>query len=295
MRLWPILLLASAAAGQTPGQPTVYRVGNGITAPELLYKSQPEYSAEARQARLEGAVALSLVVGADGRASDIRVRRSVGMGLDENAIAAIAAWRFKPAMKGDQPVPVESTIEVSFHLYANSNWHLNRAAYLTEPGVSTPSVVRALYPAMTQDSRYATFRLEAQIDERGVPREVQVVYSSDLAWMTKSSASSASGVLWPPRRPASQLPSPPNSSSATARPLPPPIRAFASSLDGVPREVQVVSSSEPGLHDQAVRLIREWRFVAAQKAGQPVAVTAEFELSHGEALPRPIRALVKQP
>jgi outer membrane biosynthesis protein TonB len=47
--------------------------------------------------------------------------------------------------------------------------------------------------------------------------------------------------------------------------------------------VQVVYSSEPGQDDEAVRLIREWRFVAAQKAGQPVAVAAEFEFSHGEA------------
>ena len=217
MRLWAILLLAFAAAAQAPDKATVYHVGNGVTAPVILYQIQPEYSAEARNARLEGSVALSLVVGADGRASDIRVRRSVGMGLDENAVAAVTAWRFKPAMKGEQPVPVESTIEVSFHLYANSDWHLNKAVYLSEPGVSIPTVVRALYPEMTQDPRYATFRLEAQIDERGIPREIKVVYSSD-----------------------------------------------------------------PTLDDEVIRLIREWRFQAAQKAGQPVAVSAEFEFSHGE-------------
>jgi TonB family protein len=217
MRFWPILLLAAAAAAQTPDHAAIYRVGNGVSAPAVIYQSQPEYSAEARDARLEGSVALSLVVGANGQPSDIRVRKSVGMGLDENAVAAVSAWRFKPAMKGSQAVAVESTIEVSFHLYANSDWHLNRAAFRTEPGVSTPTLIRAPYPAMTEGPRYATFRIAVQIDERGVPGEVTVRASSD-----------------------------------------------------------------PTLDEEVISLIREWRFHAAGKAGLPVAVTAEFDFSHGE-------------
>jgi TonB family protein len=47
---------------------------------------------------------LAIVVGADGRAHNIRVVKSRGLGLDENAVATVGNWRFQPGALGDQPV-----------------------------------------------------------------------------------------------------------------------------------------------------------------------------------------------
>jgi len=60
---------------------------------------------------------LMLVVGKDGHTYDIHVRQSLGMGLDEQAIAAVKNWRFRPAKLNGQPVDAQVAVEVSFRLY----------------------------------------------------------------------------------------------------------------------------------------------------------------------------------
>ncbi|MGC1647223.1 MAG: energy transducer TonB [Candidatus Sulfotelmatobacter sp.] len=94
-----------------------YRVGGGVTAPRVIYGPEPQFSDEARKAKYQGTVVLWLVVGSDGRTHDIRVRQSLGMGLDEKAIEAIRQWKFEPGRKDGIPVAVQVDIEVNFHLY----------------------------------------------------------------------------------------------------------------------------------------------------------------------------------
>jgi len=91
--------------------------GRGVSAPRPIYDPEPEYSNEARAAKFQGDVVLWVVVGADGIPRNIRVQRSLGMGLDEKAIAAVANWRFAPAVKDGHPVPVQVNIEVKFRLF----------------------------------------------------------------------------------------------------------------------------------------------------------------------------------
>jgi periplasmic protein TonB len=94
-----------------------YRVGGGVSAPRVVYQPDPEYSEEARKAKYQGTVVLWVVVGPDGRPHDIRVQRTLGMGLDEKAIEAVRTWKFEPARKDGQPVAVQINIEVNFRLY----------------------------------------------------------------------------------------------------------------------------------------------------------------------------------
>ena len=93
-----------------------YRVGGSVLAPLVLFKVDPSYSEEARKAKYSGTVLVQLIVDTDGSAKDIRVVRSLGLGLDEKAVEAVGQWRFKPGMKDSQPVPVIATIEVNFRL-----------------------------------------------------------------------------------------------------------------------------------------------------------------------------------
>ena len=94
-----------------------YRVGGGVSAPKALYAPDPEYSEEARKAKYQGTVVLWLVVGADGKPHEIKIQRSLGMGLDEKAKEAVMQWRFEPAKLNGQAVPVQINVEVNFRLY----------------------------------------------------------------------------------------------------------------------------------------------------------------------------------
>jgi TonB family protein len=87
------------------------------TPPKVTSADDPVYSGKARKKKLEGVVVLATVIGVDGKAHDIRVERSLGMGLDEEAVKAVKRWRFKPAMYVGKPVPVLMNLEIAFHLF----------------------------------------------------------------------------------------------------------------------------------------------------------------------------------
>jgi TonB family protein len=93
-----------------------FRVGGGVSAPTLLYKVEPEYSEEARKAKYQGTVILYIEVDPAGKARNVRVVRSLGLGLDEKAIEAVNKWKFRPGYKDGKPVTVAATIEVNFRL-----------------------------------------------------------------------------------------------------------------------------------------------------------------------------------
>lgn len=98
---------------KTPGEGP-FRVGGGVSPPKVIYAPDPEYSERARKAEYEGTCVLWLIVNTRGMTQNIRVQRSLGMGLDEKAIEAVRSWRFKPAMKDGQPVAVQINVEISF-------------------------------------------------------------------------------------------------------------------------------------------------------------------------------------
>jgi len=88
----------------------------GLKAPSVIYKTEPQYTEEARAAKISGTVVLSLVVDEQGLAQDIHVAKSLDQGLDQKAMESVQTWRFAPATKDDKPVRVQATIEVNFRL-----------------------------------------------------------------------------------------------------------------------------------------------------------------------------------
>ena len=95
----------------------IFRVGGGVSAPRALDTPDPEYSEEARKAKYQGTVVLWLIVDAGGHPQQIKVARSLGMGLDQKAIEAVRRWKFEPAKKDGNPVAVQINVEVNFRLY----------------------------------------------------------------------------------------------------------------------------------------------------------------------------------
>lgn len=100
----------------TKGQGQVFKIGKDVSAPSIIYKVEPQYTPEAKDAKIEGTVMLQVVISAAGTAENFHVSRSLDPGLDANAITAVSQWRFKPAMKDGAPVAVYATIEITFHL-----------------------------------------------------------------------------------------------------------------------------------------------------------------------------------
>jgi protein TonB len=95
----------------------VFRVGGGVSAPRILDQPDPEYSEEARKAKYQGICILWTIIGPDGHPREVKVARSLGMGLDQKAIEAVKRWKFEPAMKDGKPVAVQINVEVNFRLY----------------------------------------------------------------------------------------------------------------------------------------------------------------------------------
>ena len=91
---------------------------NGVSLPSCYYMPNPPYTKEARKAKIEGAVLLDGVVGLDGKITNIRVLKSLGYGLDENATNTLKKWRCNPAI-GPEGKPVSTIVpfQISFRLY----------------------------------------------------------------------------------------------------------------------------------------------------------------------------------
>ena len=108
--------------GTTPGEQTGIGgpPGNyqpGSTLPTCIYCPDPQYTDEAREAKVQGRVTLRVLVGADGRVSQIQIVQGIGMGLDDRAVQSVRLWKFTPAHDGTRrAVPAWVTIEIIFRL-----------------------------------------------------------------------------------------------------------------------------------------------------------------------------------
>jgi len=90
--------------------------GHRITAPQLIYKVEPEFSEDARKAKFSGMVILAIEVDAAGHPRGFRVLQSPGLGLEQKAIDAVKQWLFKPGYQDGKAVVTSATVEVNFRL-----------------------------------------------------------------------------------------------------------------------------------------------------------------------------------
>jgi len=105
--------LGPGSGGGTGGG--VYRPGGAVSAPRVTKEVRPRYTVEAFRNMVQGTVTLEVVVAANGCPSQIRVVRSLDRGgLDDEAAAAVAQWRFEPGRLAGAPVDVLVTIMVDF-------------------------------------------------------------------------------------------------------------------------------------------------------------------------------------
>ena len=109
------LITFAFVVGIALGQGSVQEIPRS-SAPVPIHKAEPEYTEEARNAKIEGAVLIKTVIDENGVPTEPKVVRSLDKGLDEKAIEALKQWRFKPALKDGKPVPTSANIEINFRL-----------------------------------------------------------------------------------------------------------------------------------------------------------------------------------
>jgi TonB family protein len=102
------------SGGGTGGGP--YRPGSGIEPPRLLREVKADYTEDARQRGVEGAVVLEIVVRRDGSVGDVRMLQGLAAGLNDRAVQAVRQWRFAPAQRQGTPVDVIVEVAVEFRL-----------------------------------------------------------------------------------------------------------------------------------------------------------------------------------
>lgn len=98
----------------SPKPPAKPNPTDSLTNAQALHRAEPQYTEEARRANYEGIVHVSVTINDDGSVGDIEILDSPGLGLDENILAAVREWKFKPATRGGVAITQKGTIAITF-------------------------------------------------------------------------------------------------------------------------------------------------------------------------------------
>jgi TonB family protein len=90
------------------------KIEKHIVPPKPLDTPQPANGAPTCKVKHEGTVLLWIGINELGTVDIVKVERSLDLALDGKAIEAVKKWRFAPATKDGQPVPVQTNVEVHF-------------------------------------------------------------------------------------------------------------------------------------------------------------------------------------
>ena len=158
-------------------------LGMGIQCrlPRFLFYTDPFYTRTAREKKVEGTVTIEGAFDVNGCMKVVRIIKTIGFGLDENALAAVRSWRFTPAKRnGEEPVEAHAQIDIDFSLAAAP-----RADYddiqtdMSAIGISAPTVIKRVEPRYTDEAReerlVGTVILQTVIQTNGTADIVKVV------------------------------------------------------------------------------------------------------------------------
>lgn len=162
------------------------------TAPVVLARVQPKYTAEALRRRIQGSVGLSVLVQRDGSVGQVRVTRSLDAvsGLDAEAVAAARLWRFQPAVDAQgQPVPVITHLDLTFTIRDSAGPSAlvpsssPRIFDARDPAVVAPKSIHTVRPRYTAEALRArvvgTVGLEIVVLPDGTVADARITKSLD--------------------------------------------------------------------------------------------------------------------
>jgi protein TonB len=95
--------------------PHAVRVSSGVAQGLLIHQVRPQYPALARSARIQGSVVLQATIGKDGAIQNLHLLSGHPL-LTQAAMEAVRQWRYRPYLLNNEPVEVDTTIQVNFTL-----------------------------------------------------------------------------------------------------------------------------------------------------------------------------------
>jgi TonB family protein len=283
----------------------------------IVKRVDPEYSDEARAAKLEGVVTVYYEVDPDGSPRAVRVIRGLGMGLDEKAVEAVEHWRFDPP-----PSTLMESVDVYFDLGTSRSWSLRHAAYtvITEDPAGTKSsrVERPVLSHYTPPSSAAcpegarsVVTAYLHIDKKGVPSDVRpgstpaalAVGDAVRSWrfrpaQSNGGARAADGVftlvcnlappaVTAPARVGGGVSPPSVISQANPDYSEAAMRAkqegdvqleLTVDADGFATNIRVIRPLGLDLDERAIEALAQWRFNPAVSDGTPVPVVSMVQM-----------------
>ena len=91
------------------------RISQGVIQGLLIFRVEPTYPPLAQQARIQGAVVMTALIDKGGNVQHLQIVSGHPL-LAPAAIEAVKQWRYKPFILNGQPLEVETTVTVSFHV-----------------------------------------------------------------------------------------------------------------------------------------------------------------------------------
>jgi TonB family protein len=103
--------------GPPPAEPEgPIRVGGDVAPPVKITSPPPQYTEIARKARVQGVVIIEAIIDKQGNVTNVKILKSLPMGLDTAAAVAVKKWKFEPATLNGKPVAVIYNLTVNFRL-----------------------------------------------------------------------------------------------------------------------------------------------------------------------------------
>lgn len=95
--------------------PKRLRVSTGIATGMLIQRVEPTYPTIATRARIQGTVQLSAIISKEGNIENLRLISGHPL-LVQAAMDAVKQWRYRPYILNGEPLEVETTVIVNFHM-----------------------------------------------------------------------------------------------------------------------------------------------------------------------------------
>ena len=111
-----MLLVVPAIAQTDPTvQPKRLRVSSGVANELKIHDAQPHYPREAREQGIQGDVILQATIDTKGNLANLKVLQGDPI-LVKAAVDAVKKWKYRPYVLQGEPVEVETTIKIQFHM-----------------------------------------------------------------------------------------------------------------------------------------------------------------------------------
>lgn len=244
---------------EKPSAPeTVYPLGPGVVAPELLSSGLAATATEKCEKPLDGKVLLWLVVDSSGSPHGISVLPPLSKDLDKLAILVVEKDHFKPGSHDGQAVPVRISLEVGMQgcvrkARDEKGKKVNVLELRSEPVQRLGALLQPpseFWPASganpNRGDQPVVYRIGSGVSAP-VPIFVPSAHFTPLAEQQRTQ-----GVC---------------------------LIALIVDAQGLPRNARVIRSLDPGLDQNALDAVMKYRFKPAMKAGVPVPVMITLEVN----------------